>query len=55
MVRGGDFSPSVLLPPGLEVGAIRRAIDYLERELADLVESYFEQANQRCLRASRKG
>jgi hypothetical protein len=39
------FDPSVTLPPGLEIGAIRRAIDYLERELAELIEIYFEQAN----------
>ncbi len=40
------FDPSVPLPPGFGgVGAIRRAIDYMERELADLAEIYFEQAN----------
>lgn len=33
------------LPPGLDIGAIRRAIDYLERELAEFVEICFEQAN----------
>ena len=34
------------LPPGFGgVGAISRAIDYMERELADLAEIYFEQAN----------
>lgn len=45
MVRKDDFDPSVALPPGLDVGAIRRAIDYIERELVDLVELYEEQAN----------
>jgi hypothetical protein len=35
----------VPLPPGLTVIAIRKAIDYLERELAELVEIYYEQAN----------
>lgn len=45
MARKDDFDPSVSLPVGLEVSAIRRAIDYIERELADLVELYFEQAN----------
>jgi hypothetical protein len=40
-----DFDQSVSLPPGLDRGAIRRAIAYIERELADLVELYFEQAN----------
>jgi hypothetical protein len=45
MARSADFNRSVPLPPGLDVSAIRRAIDYMERELADLVEIYFEQAN----------
>jgi hypothetical protein len=45
MVRKDDFDSSVTLPPGLDVGAIRRAIDYIERELVDLVELYEEQAN----------
>ncbi len=45
MARRSDFNPSVPLPPGTEVGAIRRAIDYIEKELADLVEIYYEQAN----------
>lgn len=45
MVRHEDFDESVPLPPGLNVGAIRRAIEYVERELADLVEIYYEQAN----------
>ena len=44
-MAGGEFDPSVPLPPGLELGALRRAIDYIETELADLVEIYFEQAN----------
>jgi len=45
MAQKEDFNPQVPLPPGLEVGAIRRAIDYMERELAELVEVYYEQAN----------
>lgn len=45
MARKSDFDPSVPLPPGLEISAIRRAIDYMERELAELVEIYHEQAN----------
>jgi hypothetical protein len=40
-----DFDRSVPLPPGLSVVAIRKAIDYVERHLADLVEIYYEQAN----------
>ena len=45
MVRSGDFSSSVPLPPGLTITAIRKAIEYVERELADLVGLYFAQAN----------
>ena len=45
MVRRSDFDESVPLPPGLTVTAIRKAIEYVERELADLVDIYFEQAN----------
>jgi hypothetical protein len=45
MARCADLNPAVPLPPGLDLGAIRRAIDYIERELADLVEIYFDQAN----------
>jgi hypothetical protein len=45
MVRKDDFNPQVPLPPGLDVAAIRRAVEYIERELADLVEIYYEQAN----------
>jgi hypothetical protein len=40
----GRFN-NVELPPGLSVAAIRKAIDYIEQELSDLVELYFEQAN----------
>ena len=45
MVRKDDFNPSVALPPGLDCASIRRAIDFIERELAELVEIYYEQAN----------
>lgn len=45
MAKKADFDESVPLPPGLETGAIRRAIEYMEKELADLVEIYYEQAN----------
>lgn len=45
MVRSADFDPSVPLPPGLDIAAIRRAIAYIEREVADFVELYWEQAN----------
>jgi hypothetical protein len=45
MVQLADFDTSVPLPIGLDVGAIRRAIEYIEKEVGDLVELYFEQAN----------
>lgn len=45
MVQKADFDTSVPLPPGLDIASIRRAIDYIERELADLIDVYFEQAN----------
>lgn len=45
MVRKGDFDSSVPLPSGLTTTAIRKAIEYVERELADLIDVYFEQAN----------
>lgn len=45
MVQSDDFNPSVRLPLGLDIAAIRRAIEYIERELADFVELYLEQAN----------
>ncbi len=45
MVRKDDFDSRVPLPPGLTVTAIRKAVEYIERELADLVDIYYEQAN----------
>ena len=45
MVRNTDFDTGVPLPPGLTVQALSRAIEYVERELADLIDIYFEQAN----------
>ena len=45
MVRKDDFNQSVQLPPGLSVAAIRQAVDYIEREMGDLVDIYYEQAN----------
>jgi hypothetical protein len=44
--RADWFDPTVALPPGFGgIPEIRRAIDYMEKELADLVEIYFEQSN----------
>jgi hypothetical protein len=45
MVQSADFDTTVPLPPGLDIGAVRRAIEYIEKELVDLVELYFEQSN----------
>jgi hypothetical protein len=45
MVQKSDFNEKVPLPKGLTVTSIRKAIEYIERELADLVDLYFEQAN----------
>ncbi len=45
MVQNGSFDTSVPLPPGLTITAIKKAVAYVERGLADLVELYFEQAN----------
>jgi len=45
VAQKNDFDQSVHLPPGLTVTAIRRAIEYVERELTELVEIYQEQAN----------
>jgi hypothetical protein len=45
MAKKTDFDATVALPPGLEIGAIRRAISYMETELAELAEIYYEQAN----------
>ena len=45
MVAREDFDPGVALPPGLEIGQIRRAVEYVQREASDLVEIYYEQKN----------
>ncbi len=45
MAPSGSFDRDVALPPGLEVSAIRNAIDFVERELVDWVDLYVEQAN----------
>lgn len=45
MARKEDFNGTVPLPSGLTTTAIQKAIDYIEKELADLVEIYLEQAN----------
>ncbi|HEX5417518.1 MAG TPA: hypothetical protein VFZ25_17795 [Chloroflexota bacterium] len=45
MVNESDFDRTVPLPPGLEIVAIRKAVELIERDLADLAELYNEQAN----------
>ncbi len=45
MVRLADFHQDVPLPPGLTITAIRRSIEYIESELAELSDIYQEQAN----------
>lgn len=45
MVRKGDFDDSVELPRGLAITSIRKAIEFIERGLVDLIDIYFEQAN----------
>jgi len=45
MVRKADFNPDIPLPPGLTTIAIQKAIDFIEKELTDLIEIYLEQAN----------
>src|SRR5258706_15742708 len=45
MARKEDFNRKVPLPSGLTTTAIQKAIEYIEKGLADLVEIYLEQAN----------
>jgi hypothetical protein len=45
MTRAADFDKSVPLPPGLTISAIRKSVDYIERELSELIDIYEEQAN----------
>ena len=45
MVRKGDFASAVPLPPGLDITAIYKAVKYMEEQLADFVDIYYEQAN----------
>jgi len=45
MARNQDLNSSVALPPSLTITAIRKSIEYIERELTDFVDIYFEQKN----------
>ena len=44
-MRPQDFDSAVPRPAGLTIAAIRDATNYIERELADLIDIYFEQSN----------
>lgn len=45
MARAADLRKDVPLPPGLTLTALRRSVEYIERELAGLIDIYYEQAN----------
>ena len=47
MVLSSDFDSAVSLPPGLQVSAIRKSIEFIEQRLADrdFIDLYLEQAN----------
>ena len=45
MVKDSDFDRTVALPPGLAIASIKAAVQYIEKELAELVDVYYEQAN----------
>jgi hypothetical protein len=45
MARSSDFHAGVSLPPGLTIVSLRKSVEYIERELADLMDIYEEQAN----------
>lgn len=45
MAKKEDFNLNVILPPGLTITAIQKAIDYIEKGLIDLIDIYIEQAN----------
>lgn len=45
MAKTADFNKKVPLPPGLTIAAIRKSIESIEKELAELIDVYHEQAN----------
>ena len=45
MAKTEDFDRSIALPPGLTIAAIKKSIEYIERELSNFVEIYMEQMN----------
>jgi hypothetical protein len=42
MARVADFDKAVPLPPGLTITAIRKSVGYVEKELSELVDIYYE-------------
>ena len=38
MVRDKDFDSTVPLPPGLTIAAIKRSVDYIERDAKEFVD-----------------
>ncbi len=44
-MAAGKFNDDVPLPPGFDVASLRRAIEYVEDQLTDLVDIYEEQRN----------
>ena len=47
MVQRRDFDTAVARPPGLEIAAIHRSVEFIEKHLADpdFIDLYLEQAN----------
>lgn len=45
MAQRNYFNPDVSLPSGLTISALNKAIDFIERDLADFVDIFYEQAN----------
>ncbi len=39
------FNTDIPLPPDLKIAHIRKTIEFIERETAEFVDVYFEQAN----------
>jgi len=45
MARVADFDRTVRLPPGLTVVSLKKSIEYIEKQLSELIDIYYEQAN----------
>lgn len=45
MAQDVDFDRGVVLPRGLSIAPVKKTIEYIERELANFVDLYLEQAN----------